>query len=271
MGQGPRAFVDHGLVERLGRVTDRVETCEVDFPTDFSIELATTFGVLRATAEEVRRAAARGEFPLVLSGSCTSTVGALAGLGQDRIGLIWFDAHGDFHTPETTVSGFLGGLPLSIVVGHCFKSLAATIPGYRPLAEDRVVMVGLRDIDPPERVRFNVSKIRLLELAELGSGGIESILGLVVESLRSSVDSVYIHFDLDVCDPELAAVNSYQPPGGLTPQQAQTCLRLIASKLPIHGASVTAYDPDSDPAGFGMSASLDIIGLIGELAGQKAD
>jgi arginase len=268
MGRGPAHLVEHGAIERLSDVGGRVDTREIEFNTDFPIEMATTFGVLRAIAGEVRQARKKGDFPMVLSGSCNSTAGALASFSDQRLGLIWFDAHGDFHTPETTTSGFMGGLPLSIVVGHCWQTLAASIPGFTPMPESRVVMIGLRDVDPGEAERFAASEITTLYFEQLRANGVEAVLRPVLESLQAEVDGLYLHLDLDVFDQEVAPVNPYQVAGGMSVEEVENCCRLAVSLLPIVGASVTAYDPTSDPSGKGMAASLDAIALLGSLGRQ---
>lgn len=268
MGRGPGHLVEHGVIERLSEVGGRVDTCEIEFETAFPIEMATTFGVLRAIADEVRHAREQGDFPVVLSGSCNSTAGALASFSDQRLGLIWFDAHGDFHTPETTTSGFMGGLPLSIVVGHCWQSMAASIPEFTPTPENRVVMIGLRDVEAGEEERFAASEITTLRFEPLRDGGIEAVLRPVLESLQGEVDGLYIHLDLDVFDQEVAPVNPYQAAGGMSVKEVESCLTMAASLFPIVGASVTAYDPACDPSGRGRAVGLDAIALLGSLGRQ---
>lgn len=266
MGRGPLVLAENGVAYRLAKVAGPVKTAMVEFDTDFPIETATTFGVLREIAREAKEARRGGEFPLVLSGSCSSTAGALSAFDTRRLGLIWFDAHADFHTPETTTSGFLGGLPLSIIVGHCWKSMAETIPGFEPLAENQVVMVGLRDVDPGEEKRFAESEVSILRLDEIRDRGLEPSLSGVLDALLEKIDALYLHLDLDVCDPEEAPVNPYQPAGGLSPDEVRDCLKFLASKRPVVGASVTAYDPDCDPSGKGMSVTLQLIDALAEIS-----
>jgi arginase len=103
-------------------------------------------------AERVSEATASGSFPLVLSGNCNATVGVIAGLagasakeeGAEEVGLIWFDGHADFNTPETTTSGFLDGMGLAIAVGHCWAQMVRAVPGFRPVREKNVVLIGSR-------------------------------------------------------------------------------------------------------------------------------
>lgn len=240
----------------------------VEFETEFPIEMETTFGVLREIARQVQAARAAGEFPLVVSGSCNSTTGALTGFDVERLALVWFDAHGDIHTPETTSSGFMGGLPLSIMLGHCWQTMAASIPGYVPLSEDRVIMVGLRDVDPPEEARLAEFDITVLRDSEVLDRGVDVALGDALQPLAEKIDGIYLHLDLDVCDPESAPVNPYQAPGGLSPEKVKESLRFLASRHPIVGASVTAYDPDCDASGMGMRAAFELLETLAGLVAR---
>ena len=110
--------------------------------------LAVLYG---AVADAVAGAASRGERPVVVSGDCTTALGTVAGLQRaDSVaGIVWFDAHGDVQTLETTASGYIGGLPLRMLVGYRPELVAARL-GLRPVPEQQVLLVGARDLDPPE-------------------------------------------------------------------------------------------------------------------------
>jgi arginase len=138
-------------------------------------------------ADAVAEAAAR--CPVVLSGDCTTSLGTMAGLqhaGADP-GIVWFDAHGDVQTLETTASGYLGGLPLRLLVGYRPELIAAGL-GLRPVAEDRVLLVGARDLDLPEVSYLRGSRIRRAEAAELDAAMLPE-------------GPLYLHADLAVIDP----------------------------------------------------------------------
>ena len=152
--------------------------------------------------ESVARAVASSDRPVVMCGDCTVALGVVTGLqraGHDP-GIVWFDAHGDVQTMETTTSGFLGGMPLRLLVGYR-PELAATSLGLRPVAEDRVVLVDARDLDPPE-VSF---------LADSPMGH------LALEDLSPSVlpdGPLFVHIDLDIVDPSELPRVRYPAPGG---------------------------------------------------------
>ena len=95
---------------------------------------------MRETVEE-------GRFPLVLAVNCFTSLGTVAGLGRD-VGVVWFDAHGDFNTPDTTTSGFLDGMGLAMLLGDGWRELRQTVEGLRPVPAEHALLVGARDIDP---------------------------------------------------------------------------------------------------------------------------
>lgn len=135
-----------------------------------------------AVAADVRA----GQVPVVMSGDCTTSLGIVAGLQRAGIdpAIVWFDAHGDVQTLETTASGYLGGIPLRILAGYR-PELISTRLGLRPVAEEDIALVDARDLDPPEREYLDGAAIRHLEVTEVSA---EVLAGR----------PVYLHLDLDV-------------------------------------------------------------------------
>jgi arginase len=143
VGRGPENILCHL------NAGDHFAVDNVEVQGQVPLEVGTSFAVARRIAESVRQAVSSGAFPLVLAGNCLSCVGTLGGLGAPSPAIIWLDAHGDFNTPETTVSGFLDGMALATAVGRCWGKLAATIPGFCPVPEKQVVLVGARATSMP--------------------------------------------------------------------------------------------------------------------------
>lgn len=140
--------------------------------------------------------------PVVLSGDCVASLAVIAGLQGRGIapGLVWFDAHGDFHTEHTTTSGYLGGMPLAKAVGRGDLTLPAAL-GLAPLAEESVVLVDGRDLDPPEVTALAGSRVhRCL------------VTGLDTAALPAA--PLVVHVDLDVLDPAELAGLRFPAPGG---------------------------------------------------------
>ena len=269
MGRGPACFVEHGAVARLSEVAGSVETSVVEPGDGYPMEMALTFDLYRSVAAQVSAAHDAGQFPLVLAGNCHTMVGVLAGHGEREVALIWFDAHGDINTPETTTSGLLDGMPVAMITGRCWTAMTGTIPGFRLLPDDRVALVGVRDLDEAEAGLLEASAIRLVPWEQIRDSGASVALAPVLDSWSGRVDGVHIHIDLDVHDPACVPANPYQPAGGSSPEQVRDCVQAIAGKLPVVGATVTAYDPAADPEGKGLEVGLELIAMLGQLGQGK--
>jgi arginase len=151
---------------------------------------------------EVARVVSEQAVPLlVVSGACLTSLGVLAGLqrsGRDP-GIVWVDAHGDFNTEATTPSGYLGGMPLALAVGVGTLTLPFEL-GLRPVPTSRVVLIGARDIDPDEQV--------LLEQSDIEQRGLEVLARDLPEG------DLYVHVDIDICDPKVVPDLLFPAPGG---------------------------------------------------------
>ncbi|CAN5879197.1 arginase family protein [soil metagenome] len=213
-------------------------------------EVATAFELDQLIAQEVRQSIKRSEFPLVLSGNCNSAIGTISGAGADGLGIIWFDGHADFNTPKTTTTGFTDGMGLAIAVGHCWNTLAKSVPGFVPVPEVNVVLVGARDIEPAEQERLDSSYVTLLSASTIRESGLSEALEATLKDLRTRVDRVYVHLDLDVLDPEkLAPANEFAPSDGLFQAEVEAALRLVRQRFTMAAAGIASYDPAFDAQG----------------------
>jgi arginase len=249
MGSGPGHLVK-GL-ERLKVAGVHIDRIETDDP--FPLEAGTTFKVLKLLSGRVRNTMRHAQFPLVLAGGCISCVGTLAGLDSGSTAIVWLDAHGDFNTPETTVSGFLDGMALATATGRCWQNLAANVPGFRPVSEKNVVLIGARDFDPAERRLLDDSAVTLIESQSVRKHGVSSVLGQALAGLRAQ--RVYLHIDLDVLDPDEARANQFSVPGGLSLAEVLEVAGFIGERLTIAAAAITAYDPAYDKDGKALRAA----------------
>ncbi|MDJ0944905.1 MAG: arginase family protein [Kiloniellales bacterium] len=262
MGRGPGRLLEGGAVERLEALGHEVSLGTVDPRPELPAEVATGFAVMRGVADEVRKARASKAFPLVLAGNCNTAVGTVSGLAPRRIAALWFDAHADFNTPDSSTSGFLDGMGLAILTGHCWRALAESVPGYAPVPEERVILAGARDFDARERERLAESRITCLSDRDLNDGGIERRLGDALDRLAPQVDAFYLHVDLDVHDPRIAPANHFRPPGGVTPERLRELVAFISRRVPVAAAYLGAYDPDVDPQGVTLGAGLALLETI---------
>jgi arginase len=246
MGAGPLHLLKSGLAVRLEEEGHQVTIRSVELPPAFrATEIAGTFALSAALARGVSQTITTGAFPLVLSGNCgPAALGCVAGLqGQTKI--FWFDAHGDFNTPETTRSGFLDGMALAAVTGRCWSGLARAIPGFRSVGEGSVTAIGVRDLDEEEAAALQASDVRRVNVPSLRA----DLPKILSNHGRISDSPAYVHVDLDVLDPVEGRMNEFAVPDGLRLDDLEWCLAQIASRQPIRAASVTAFDPARDATG----------------------
>jgi arginase len=123
-------------------------------------EIARVFELDRRLAARVHTAIAEDAFPLVLAGAYNRCLGTVADASAGGIGVVWFDTHADFDTPDDNLSGFLDVMGLAILTGSGWRALRETIPGFVPVHEEKVVLAGVRDLEPYQRARLERSHIR---------------------------------------------------------------------------------------------------------------
>jgi len=264
MGAGPRALLDGGLQQALREPGNRVYTKIAELPADrWHAEIQTSFELMRMLSGAVREARDSNRLPIVLAGNCNTAVGTLAGLGAESTGVAWFDAHADFNTPETTTSGFLDGTAVAILTGRCWTQLAATVPDFQPIADERVCLIGTRDVDSLEGGLLDESKVKLIPPRKLRSS-LRDALGAV----SKHVDRIYVHIDLDVLDSSVASANSYAVAGGLTVDNVEYALSEIARLFRIAGLTLSAYDPAADRDGAACKAGIKLICMAAGFAMQ---
>lgn len=183
----------------------------------------------------VAGAIAQGERPVSIAGDCCTAIGVLAGLqraGLDPL-LIWLDAHGDFNTWETTPSGFLGGMPLAMLVGRGEQTLVQAA-GLTPLAESQVILTDGRNLDPGEQQALAGSEV--IHLADIHH--------LLKHTLQDR--PVYIHFDTDIIDPSDAPAMSYLAPGGPPALALQAIFHTLSQSGRISAVSMSTWNPILD-------------------------
>jgi arginase len=219
----------------------------------FLSEISTAFGVARMLSERVRACREEGWLPLVLSGNCNASLGTISGCGPDTTGVIWFDAHGEATTPETTRSGFLDGMGISTLAGQCWPHLARSVPGFAPVAGECIVLVGARDVEPDEATLLQRIGVHRVPRAEVLRPALDSL------QTMSKLDGVYVHLDLDVLDPREATANQWTPPGGLRIASLQRALAEIREVLPIKAIGLASYSPEADRDGRALRAALTLI------------
>jgi arginase len=179
--------------------------------------------------------------PVVLTGNCYSQQAVVAGLGTDGLGLVWLDCHADFNTPETTESGYFDGYGLAMVVGNCWQTLCATVPGFTPLRQDAVLLAGVRGMEAGERKRLDRGTIRCVGPSHVGC--LADLLA------HFEADRISLHVALDVLDPAYGHANRYAVPPVMTPDELIAAVSALARDRELAALTLSAYDPSYDSDG----------------------
>ncbi|MCP4426827.1 MAG: arginase family protein [Chloroflexi bacterium] len=202
----------------------------------------------RPLADFVRQTSEQGGRPVSLAGDCCTTLGVMAGLQRANINptLIWLDAHGDFNTWETSPSGFLGGMPLAMLVGRGEQTMADSVR-LSPFPEGQIILTDARDLDPGEKDNLDDSALIHLPQAEQ----------LLDYDLPAG--PIYVHFDVDVVNlAELPAV-SYPAPGGPSAAALRRIFRHLAQTGRVTAVSVSAWNPKLDEDGRSQAIVMELL------------
>jgi arginase len=259
MAQGPRRFVESGaqaVLEELGHEVELRWVHRPERPVKLDHEIGNAFAVQSALADEVADAVAAGEFPLVLGGNCSAILGAIGGTGASS-GLVFFDAHADANTPDTTTSGFIDGMPVAVATGRCWQGLARQIPGFAPLPDRSVLLVGQRSVDPDEQRLLDESDMGVVTTEQLAD---DTCLGEALGRLAAEVDGVHLHVDLDVIDTADGFANEQwaeEPGPGL--DRLAAAIGQVAGRVPVRSISLTSYNPEVDTDGRALRSGLTLL------------
>ncbi|MEL7348291.1 MAG: arginase family protein [Pseudomonadota bacterium] len=190
----------------------------------------------RPIAAAVAAALAEGQRAVSLAGDCCAAVPALAGCQRASIApaVVWVDAHGDFNTPETSPSQFLGGMPLAMMTGRGAQWMMEAV-GATPIADQTVTLVDGRDLDP-------------LEAQAVAASGLAHIDTTALADLRLGAP-VLLHIDMDVLDAAEAPAFNYPVPGGPRSGELAAALSAFAAANEIACLSISAWSPSKDADG----------------------
>jgi arginase family enzyme len=195
----------------------------------FADDLRDSRGCILEAGGQVEDALAAGRRPLLLASDCSiclTTLSAVLRHAADAH-VLWLDAHGDFNTPATTPSGFLGGMCLAAACGRWDAGLESP-----PIDPARVVMCGVRDLDGGERVELELAGVRIERPSR------------IADALRAQ--RVYVHLDLDVLDPGVLP-SQFEAQHGMSDTGLRTLLREVARSCDVLGAEVTAFEAPEEP------------------------
>ena len=251
---GPSALRYAGLHARLrglGYAVDDRGNIEIAERSTLPPEGGMAFlpAVVRACErmyEAGREAVAQGGVPIFVGGDHSISMGTIGGVTHDSpCGVLWIDAHGDFNTPETTPSGNIHGMPLAALCGLGASDLVNLgRPGPKLRTQD-VVLIGIRDLDSPEKALLKDSGIAVYTMRDIDDRGVADVAREALDRL-SHLSRVHVSLDMDCMDPREAPGVGTPVTGGLTYREAHLLMELIADESTVGSIDVVEINPILD-------------------------
>ncbi|KAL2127038.1 hypothetical protein VTI74DRAFT_11435 [Chaetomium olivicolor] len=258
VSEGPDYIKSAGLVSRLKNYDVPVHQVDIaPVSDDFEGEIGRSFEVLRRISLAVTAARNQSSFPIVLAGNCCASVGVAAGLWgsddlkdarDDALGCVWFDAHDDYNTPDTVLSGYFDSQGIAMIAGECWKALLSTVPGFRPTPVRRVIHCGIRDVNHLERRRVEDSEMGVVWGDATKKVDFEDGLRKEMrEKFGQEKDTAtLVHLDVDCLDSTLGKANAFSCPGGLFEEDMADCMEAISERTIPAAFTIASFDPCCD-------------------------
>ena len=276
---GPAALRVARITQRISRLgysvhdlgdmhLERPQTVpEADEKLKYVGEISSACEQLAVEVEEILKA---GQLPLILGGDHSIAIGSFAGAvshfrkQNKTLGLIWFDAHADMNTPETTPSGNIHGMPLAALLGYGAPELT-NVAGFGPKLDPRLCAhVGARDIDPGERELIRKLGMRFFTMREIDERGMKDVMDDAIKIASGGSAGYAVTFDVDVLDPGDAPGSGTLVRGGLTYREAHLGMEKIAEAGGMRSLEIveinTALDVNNKTAELGVELILSALG-----------
>ena len=260
MGPSAVRYTDlRDRVEKLGHTVEDVGNVAVPFREDAAKGaqrgaryLGAITQVCTDVAAHTRAALAAGQIPVVLGGDHALAAGSIAGAAAhlaskgERLGVIWVDAHGDLNTPASSRSGNVHGMPLAALLGNGDKAMSS-IAGEQPaLKSSDVALVGLRDLDQPERNHIRKWGLSAFTMRALDERGVRMVMEEAIAVATRGTGGIWVSFDMDVIDPDEAPGVGTAVPGGMTYREAHLAMEMLADTGKLVGLDLVEVNPVLD-------------------------
>ncbi len=278
---GPSAF-------RVAEIDQRLKDlgCDVEDEGDLRVSIPETQGPgdprlkylkeIKETCETLRDAVGRtlkaGRFPVVLGGDHSVAMGTIAGLSRfhrerkEKIGLVWFDAHADSNTAETSPSGNIHGMPLAVALGIGAPGLV-NLSGTCPMVDgSRAAAVGLRDVDAAERANVRASGLGAFTMRDIDERGMRAVVEEAIKRASNGTAGIHVSFDLDAMDPDYAPGVGTPSPGGLSYREAHLAMEMLADTGKVVSAELVEANPILDQRNGTARLGVE---LLASLLGKK--
>lgn len=271
---GPSAVRIAGLnaaLKKMGfRINDEIDipvpALEKNLPKDTSARFKDEIlEVCQMLATETMDALDNGNTPLVIGGDHSIAMGTVSGISahlkkkNEKLGLIWFDAHGDMNLPATSPSGNIHGMPLSHLLGHGDKDLSSILGAHPAVAAENVVLIGIRDIDKVEREFIRETGVTAFTMREIDEQGMSAVVRQTLEIVNKGTAGFHMSFDVDGCDPSVIPGSGTLVPGGVSYREAHLLLEACASDGRMMSMEVVELNPFLDQGNISAERAVGLI------------
>ncbi len=222
--------------------------------------------------DRVDESVAQGRTPVVLGGDHSVAMGTIAGLARhfhrrkEKLGLVWFDAHADANTAETSPTGNIHGMPLAAALGLGAPSLV-NLAGFCPMVDgSRAALVGIRDVDPGERANVKASGIGAFTMRDIDERGMRTVMEEAIKRASAGTAGIHVSFDMDGIDPDFAPGVGTPCPGGLSYREAHLAMEMLADTGKVVSAELVEVNPVLDHRNNTAGLAVE---LLASLLGKK--
>ena len=279
---GPAALRTAGLLNLLGSlgfdVTDHGDLSIrnmrdlIDAPPENARHYREIQRWTRALTKQAYELARSGAIPIFLGGDHTLSMGSVNGLARHwreagrELFVIWFDAHADYNTPATTLTGNMHGMSAAFLCGE--PGLEGRLGGEprAPIDSDRLELFGVRSMDQPEKDLLRARRISLADMREIDEFGVGVLIRRVIDKVKARNGVLHVSFDLDFLDPQVAPGVGTTVPGGATYREAHLVMEMLHDSRLVRSADIVELNPFLDERGRTARTAVE---LIGSLFGQQ--
>lgn len=259
-----RALDAYAAADVYARAGVPVTLVEPAFPEDRrEVDEPGNLGWMNGAIAESVAAARRAGAPVLLSGGdCTHCTGVLGGLQQAhgstaRIGMVWFDAHGDYNTPKTTLSGMLGGMPVAVCAGLAYPHWRERAGILAPLPTERILLVDVRNLDAPEEQLIRATETVIAGVTPERPG---ADLGAAVDRLAAQCDLIYLHIDSDILDQRYVPNHGTREPDGPSMEEVQAAIERVMAGGKVAALAVVSIYGEGEGSATSVAAGIELIG-----------
>lgn len=277
---GPEALRVAGLdksLRRLGRTV--IDRGNLHGPSNPEIErregyrhLPEVLAWCTVARDAVYQSLAAGELPVLLGGDHCLAIGSIAAVARHcaergvPLSVLWLDAHADFNLPDSSPSGNLHGMPVSIVAGHGPEALTRLGHAVPMVPADRIVQVGVRSVDAIEKRLVVESGLKVFDMRRIDELGMRAVMAAALELVTRDGAHVHVSFDVDFLDPAIAPGVPTTVRGGPTYREAQLCMEMIHDAGALASLDIMELNPAFDSGN--RTAEL-VVELVESLFGQQ--